>query len=269
MDLASADSCPYIYRISHKVDVISTRSVESTSFARPPCDCPTCSLMKQGWKVFFSEFEATWLDWIAAGQNSEASCLLGVFGRLYDITGFMHRHPGSPETLMDNAGADATEFFEDVGHSLDARELMKSLDSLAPRTNAPASTSQAFSASRGACILSSVVHRLRKEREIARQEGLALRRRAALARTAGGTQASTGPAASSQGETMRDAHEFVCEDCEGVFEPTALDRDGESGRDLRKLCSHVSGSLRVFYSPLRAEWGGFYSCCRHHDLLLH
>ncbi|CAN0112146.1 unnamed protein product, partial [Ectocarpus fasciculatus] len=81
----------------------------------------------QGWREFFFEFEATWLEWLAAGQNLESSCLVGVHGRLYDITDFMHRHPGSPETLMENAGADASEFFEDVGHSLDARGLMKSL----------------------------------------------------------------------------------------------------------------------------------------------
>ncbi|CAN0556432.1 unnamed protein product, partial [Ectocarpus sp. 8 AP-2014] len=78
-------------------------------------------------REFFFEFEATWLEWLAAGQNFESSCLVGVHGRLYDITDFMYRHPGSPETLMENAGADASEFFEDVGHSLDARGLMKSL----------------------------------------------------------------------------------------------------------------------------------------------
>lgn len=35
------------------------------------------------------------------------------------------QHPGGEEVLMEQAGKDATESFEDVGHSTDARELMK------------------------------------------------------------------------------------------------------------------------------------------------
>ena len=35
------------------------------------------------------------------------------------------QHPGGEEVLKDMAGKVATENFEDVGHSTDARELMK------------------------------------------------------------------------------------------------------------------------------------------------
>lgn len=35
------------------------------------------------------------------------------------------QHPGGEEILFENAGTDATEAFEDVGHSTDAREMMK------------------------------------------------------------------------------------------------------------------------------------------------
>lgn len=35
------------------------------------------------------------------------------------------KHPGGEEVLMEQAGKDATESFEDVGHSTDARDLMK------------------------------------------------------------------------------------------------------------------------------------------------
>lgn len=34
-------------------------------------------------------------------------------------------HPGGEEVLLEQAGKHATEAFEDVGHSTDARELMK------------------------------------------------------------------------------------------------------------------------------------------------
>ncbi len=38
---------------------------------------------------------------------------------------FLWQHPGGEEILMENSGSDATEAFEDVGHSTDAREMMK------------------------------------------------------------------------------------------------------------------------------------------------
>ncbi|XP_078256920.1 cytochrome b5 type B isoform X2 [Rhinoraja longicauda] len=34
-------------------------------------------------------------------------------------------HPGGEEVLFEQAGGDATESFEDVGHSSDAREMLK------------------------------------------------------------------------------------------------------------------------------------------------
>ncbi|XP_053452012.1 cytochrome b5-like [Nycticebus coucang] len=45
--------------------------------------------------------------------------------RLYDLTKFLEEHPGGEEVLREQAGGDATENFEDVGHSTDARELSK------------------------------------------------------------------------------------------------------------------------------------------------
>lgn len=38
-----------------------------------------------------------------------------------------HQHPGGEEVLREQAGGDATESFEDVGHSTDAREMADSL----------------------------------------------------------------------------------------------------------------------------------------------
>lgn len=35
------------------------------------------------------------------------------------------KHPGGEEVLLEQAGSHATEAFEDVGHSTDARQLMK------------------------------------------------------------------------------------------------------------------------------------------------
>ena len=38
---------------------------------------------------------------------------------------FIHQHPGGEEILLEHAGQDSTEAFEDVGHSTDAREMLK------------------------------------------------------------------------------------------------------------------------------------------------
>lgn len=37
------------------------------------------------------------------------------------------QHPGGEEVLLEQSGCDATEAFEDIGHSSDARELMEPL----------------------------------------------------------------------------------------------------------------------------------------------
>ena len=44
---------------------------------------------------------------------------------IYDVTEFLNDHPGGEEVLLEQAGKDTTEEFEDVGHSSDARELMQ------------------------------------------------------------------------------------------------------------------------------------------------
>lgn len=48
-----------------------------------------------------------------------------IDNKVYDITQFLDEHPGGEEVLLDQAGGDGTEPFEDVGHSSDAREMMK------------------------------------------------------------------------------------------------------------------------------------------------
>ncbi|KDQ64178.1 hypothetical protein JAAARDRAFT_116670 [Jaapia argillacea MUCL 33604] len=47
-----------------------------------------------------------------------------VSGKVYDVTKFVDEHPGGDEVMLAEAGKDATEAFEDVGHSDEARSLM-------------------------------------------------------------------------------------------------------------------------------------------------
>ena len=44
-----------------------------------------------------------------------------------DLTKFLDDHPGGPEIVLDKAGEDAHTEFEDIGHSLDARDMLKPL----------------------------------------------------------------------------------------------------------------------------------------------
>ncbi|NXJ10595.1 CYB5B protein, partial [Odontophorus gujanensis] len=58
-------------------------------------------------------------------RNSNREVWLVIHGRVYDVTRFLEEHPGGEEVLLEQAGRDATESFEDVGHSTDAREMLK------------------------------------------------------------------------------------------------------------------------------------------------
>jgi cytochrome b involved in lipid metabolism len=70
---------------------------------------PAVDTPPQGWKCFYLQFEQCWLDWAAAGCNTEGCCVLGVDSRLYDVSTFVENHPGGTDTLLDNAGKDASE----------------------------------------------------------------------------------------------------------------------------------------------------------------
>ncbi|XP_032278604.1 cytochrome b5 isoform X1 [Phoca vitulina] len=58
-------------------------------------------------------------------HNHSKSTWLILHHKVYDLTKFLEEHPGGEEVLREQAGGDATESFEDVGHSTDARELSK------------------------------------------------------------------------------------------------------------------------------------------------
>ncbi|KAL1233471.1 Cytochrome b5 [Trichinella pseudospiralis] len=56
-------------------------------------------------------------------HNSKQSTWLIMENKVYDVTKFLEEHPGGIEVLLEQAGRDATESFEDIGHSNDAREM--------------------------------------------------------------------------------------------------------------------------------------------------
>merc|ERR1719433_1692352 len=57
-------------------------------------------------------------------HNNPESLWIVVENLVYDITSFTFEHPGGEEILYEQGGQDATQPFQDVGHSSDAREMM-------------------------------------------------------------------------------------------------------------------------------------------------
>ncbi|XP_026575571.1 cytochrome b5 [Pseudonaja textilis] len=60
-----------------------------------------------------------------AKHSSDREAWLVIHDRVYDVTRFLDEHPGGDKVLLEQAGRDATESFEDVGHSMDAKEMLK------------------------------------------------------------------------------------------------------------------------------------------------
>ena len=51
---------------------------------------------------------------------------MSIGDKVFDVTKYLEDHPGGEEVLLDRGGMDATDDFEDVGHSHEARkELLK------------------------------------------------------------------------------------------------------------------------------------------------
>ncbi|XP_018620736.1 cytochrome b5 [Scleropages formosus] len=56
-------------------------------------------------------------------RNTSKSTWLIINYKVYDVTKFLEQHPGGEEVLREQAGGDATETYEDIGHSTDAKKM--------------------------------------------------------------------------------------------------------------------------------------------------
>ncbi|CAN6449289.1 unnamed protein product [Victoria cruziana] len=63
------------------------------------------------------------LQEVSKHSNSD-DCWLVIDGKVYDVTKFLDDHPGGGDVLLSATGKDATDDFEDVGHSSTARAMM-------------------------------------------------------------------------------------------------------------------------------------------------
>ncbi|EKG06651.1 cytochrome b-domain protein, putative [Trypanosoma cruzi] len=58
--------------------------------------------------------------------TEKTACWLVIANKVYDLTSFTELHPGGREVLLCEAGTDATLAHEKIGHSEQAKEMMKS-----------------------------------------------------------------------------------------------------------------------------------------------
>ena len=63
-----------------------------------------------------------------AEHSKRDSVWMTIHGKVYDVTKYLDDHPGGEEVLLDRAGKDATEDYEDVGHSNEARKALIPLE---------------------------------------------------------------------------------------------------------------------------------------------
>jgi len=68
--------------------------------------------------------DKVWTFEEVTAKNSKDNLHLLIHGKVYGIAKFLDEHPGGDEVLLGEAGRDATDAFEDVGHSDEAREIM-------------------------------------------------------------------------------------------------------------------------------------------------
>lgn len=57
-------------------------------------------------------------------HNNHKDCWVIIHGKVYDLTDFLEDHPGGDEALVASTGKNATDDFDDVGHSDNAKSIM-------------------------------------------------------------------------------------------------------------------------------------------------
>ena len=63
-----------------------------------------------------------------AKHSGKDDAWMTINGKVYNVSKYLEDHPGGEEVLLDRVGQDATEDFEDVGHSNEARKQLLSFE---------------------------------------------------------------------------------------------------------------------------------------------
>jgi cytochrome b involved in lipid metabolism len=209
-------------------------------------------------KNLYFSFAACWVDYTLAGQNTLERCLVGLHGNVFDISDFVESHPGSPETLLVQAGRDATSFFEDLGHSLGARRIALSMCAVMDRSCAEQrltsnATHWSVSAaprgsSCGLCLPAGGNGAVPKRSDVAASRALAVY--------------ATGSVPMGRSKPRRvGCLQRILEDLHKgkVKAQVCADKWAASVGNGTALEGGMLGSVRVYWDPLRGEWLAWYT----------
>ena len=178
-----------------------------------------------GWRNFFALFEFSWINYLLAGMNTHDQCYIGIHHAIYDITDFIHIHPGSEETLLWASGCDASVIFQDIGHSSMALEIMKSLKLWGP-SSSESNTNNKYHPN-GAYVLN-------------------LKRQMVRAICKAGSDYRDGVAADAQ---------FHVSHVLSLAPMTSF-------RRAQGPCANLhNGQCKVFLNPFTEEWTVWWTCC--------
>ena len=97
-----------------------------------------------------------------AAHDREEDCYLIIGNertggaKVYDVTKYLDEHPGGDAVLLELAGKYADDMFEDIGHSSEARKIMKKylVGELHMTVRALARTAVVTATAAAACLLS-------------------------------------------------------------------------------------------------------------------
>lgn len=72
------------------------------------------------WRGHYLGFATSWMS----HARAIGKAILVIDGIVYDVSSYLHRHPGEPELLLAAAGTDASEVFAAIGHTPNARSIL-------------------------------------------------------------------------------------------------------------------------------------------------
>jgi hypothetical protein len=109
--------------------VLVARRFDTVRWALPACAHQP--LDGQSWRALYLSLSTPgprcWRSLAAAPHASDGNCWIVIGDGIYDVSDFLHRHPGLPSSLLLFGGTDATEAFAEVPHSPLAHHVMRSL----------------------------------------------------------------------------------------------------------------------------------------------
>ena len=209
-------------------------------------------------KNLYFQYAACWVDYTLAGQNTLERCLVGLHGHVFDISDFVESHPGSAETLLVQAGRDATAFFEDLGHSMGARWIALSMCAVMDRSCAeqrPMSNTAARSMSTaprgsscGLCLPAGGSGAVPERSDVAASRALAAKATGSM------PMGRSKPRRAGCLQRIReDLHKGK------VKAQVCADKWAASVGNGNALEGGMLGSVRVYWDPLRGEWLAWYT----------